>query len=105
MPVEQVAGILQDYAGRGVFRGFSQGPVRGRKATFKMLWHRDRFFELTLDTAKKTLCFPVVLPGVPRNSAMYREFVRFVESQYSPKVPAHRRIDRKKVSQIGRAHV
>jgi hypothetical protein len=80
-----------------VFRGFSQGTVERGKAKFKMLWHRDRFFELVFDSKKKTLSFPVVLPDVARNAAIYREFGRFVESQSSPKIPAHRRIERKKV--------
>ena len=91
-----MAGILEDYAKRGVFRGFSRGPVHRGKAAFKMLWHRDRFFELILDTKRRTFRFPVVLPGVPRNSSMYREFKQFLDSAHSRTVPAHRWIDRKK---------
>ena len=94
--IETTGAILQEYADRAVFRGFS-GPVAHRgKAAFKILWHRDRQFELILDPAKKTLRFAVVLPGVPARSAMYREFKKFLESRFTKEVPDHRRIDRKK---------
>lgn len=95
-PIEQVAAILEGYANKGVFRGFSRGPVRAGKAIYKMLWHRDRFFELILDPARKTMRFPVVLPQVPANSSMYREFKEFVESRFAKSLPEHRRIDPKK---------
>jgi hypothetical protein len=91
-PVEQVAEILQDYADRGVFRGFSKGDAR-----FKVLWHRERLFEFSLDVPKSLLRVAVVLPGVPRDSPMYAEFKEFVESRQADDLPAHRRIDRSKV--------
>ena len=93
---ELVGGILESYAARAVFRGFSHGPARGGRAIFRMLWHRDRLFELILDVPKKTLRFPLVLPEVPANSPMYREFREFVESRFSDSLPEHRRIDAKK---------
>lgn len=93
-----MAGVLQGYADRAVFRGFSRGPVRAGRIVFKITWHRDRLFELILDTRKRTLAFPLVLPKVPPRSAMYREFRRFLESRSSKKVPAHRRIDPKKAA-------
>ena len=76
---ELVGGILENYAARALFRGFSHGPARGGRAIFRMLWHRDRLFELILDVPRKTLRFPVVLPEVPADSSMYREFREFVE--------------------------
>jgi hypothetical protein len=91
-----VAGILENYANRGTFKGFSRGPDHAGTARFKILWHRDRFFDLILDTKKKTLRFPLVLPEVPAGSAMYREFKQFVESRHSATLPDHRRIDPKK---------
>jgi hypothetical protein len=91
-----VANILENYATRAVFRGFSQGPVSKGRATFKMLWHRDRFFELILDVPRKTLRFPVVLPNVPAGSSMYSEFRQFILSRQSDALPEHRRIDNSK---------
>ena len=91
--VEKVAALLEGYATRGVFRGFSRGPSIKTRAGFKMMWHRDRFFELVLDVSKRTLRFPVVLPEVPVKSAMYREYQQFIKSRHSADLPAHRRID------------
>ena len=86
-----VGDILESYANRGVFRGFSRGPADSGRATFKLLWHRDRFFELILDLRRKTLRFPLVLPDVP--PGMYLEFKAFLESRHSAELPEHRRID------------
>jgi len=94
--VELVADILEDYAQRGTFKGFARGPVRGGMARFRMLWHRDQFFDLILDTSKKTLRFPVVLPKVPARSEMYRELQNFVASRQSGELPKHRTIEPKK---------
>ena len=90
-PIESVAAVLENYANRGTFKGFSRG-----KSSFKILWHRDQIFHLILDTRQKTLRFPTVLPKVPAQTSMYREFKEFVESRHSPGLPEHRRIDPKK---------
>ncbi len=102
-PVDRVAQVLEGYAARGVFRGFSRGPSTRGKTTFKMLWHQDRFFELILDVKQKTMRMPVVLPEVPARSPMIRDFKEFVESRFSKELPEHRRIDRRKV-RISTAH-
>jgi len=95
--IEKVATILESYADRGVFRGFSHGPVRNGKAAFKILWHRDRLFDLILDVHKNTMRFPLVLPDVPADSSMYRKFKEFLMSRHSKAMPEHRRIDTRKV--------
>jgi len=94
--VEAVAETLENYARRGVFRGFSRGPVSKDKAAFRMVWHRDRVFELVFDFHRNTMRFPVVLPNLPADSAMYSELKRFIKSRQSDAVPAHRRIDTRK---------
>jgi hypothetical protein len=91
--VELVTGILEGYAEKAVFRGFSAHPKLGGKATYKMVWHCDRPFELSLDVAKKTLCFPEVLPGVPARSTMYRDLRAFLKVRQSPVLPEHRRVN------------
>jgi hypothetical protein len=88
-----VTSILEDYASRGVFRGFSAGPSKDCTTLFRMVWHHDRRFELLLDARKKTLCFAALLPAVPRNSAMYRDLKAFIETRHSEDLPAHRRVD------------
>ena len=95
--IEIVADTLENYAKRGVFRGFSRGPVNGGQAAFRMVWHHQRTFDFILDAQKKTMRFPLVLPGVPADSAMYRELKRFIKSRQSDELPEHRRIDSRKV--------
>jgi hypothetical protein len=92
-PTGVVTSILEGYAEKAVFRGFSAHPRRGGKAAYKMVWHYDRPFELHLDCAKKTLRFPAVLPGVPARSAMYRELQAFVKARQSRELPEHRRVN------------
>ncbi len=95
-PVQAVAEILESYARRGLFRGFSSGPVSKAKATFRMLWHYDRTFELILDLHKKKMSFPLLLPGVPASSPLYRELKSFIKSRHAEQLPEHRRIDTSK---------
>jgi hypothetical protein len=92
-PVAIVAAVLEGYAEKGVFRGFSAHPKRGGKAAYKMIWHYDREYELLLDAHAKTLQFPAVLPGVPQRSPMYRELRAFVKSRTTGEMPAHRSVD------------
>ena len=58
-----------------------------------MQWHRDRDFELILDTKHNTLTFPCVLPGIKPRSSMDAEFRAWVAERHSAELPEHRRID------------
>ncbi len=88
-----VTAILEGYAAKAVFRGFSAHPHTNGKATYRMVWHYDRSFELLLDVPKKTLRFPAVLPGVPPRSPMYRELQAFLKARQSEELPEHRRVN------------
>jgi len=92
-PTEIVTAILEGYAEKAVFRGFSAHPERGGKARYRMVWHYDRPFELALDVPGKTLHFPAVLPGVPARSPMYRDLRAFLKARQSAETPEHRRVD------------
>jgi hypothetical protein len=91
--VALVTGILEGYAEKAVFRGFSAHPKRGGKAVYQMVWHFDRPFELLLDAAQRTLRFPTVLPGVPARSAMYGELRAFLKLRLTDQIPEHRRVN------------
>jgi len=93
-PISQICGLMEDYAKRGVFRGFSKLPVRGGVAAFKLVWFRERIFNLIVDTGKKTILVPEVLPHVP--DTIYRDFKAFVLSHHGKGLPDHRRIDKTK---------
>ena len=88
--------LMEDYAKRGVFRGLASRPVRNGVAAFRMLWHRDRAFDLFVDTKKKSIRIPVVLPAVPARSALYKDFKAFVASHAADALPDHRRIEKSK---------
>jgi hypothetical protein len=93
--IASVAAALENYARRGLFRGFSQ-KLEHERATFKLLWHRDRVFDFIFDVSKNTMSLPVVLPNVPANSEIYENLKRFVQAQHAPSLPEHRRIDSRK---------
>ncbi len=85
-----VEALLEHYAGRGVFRGFSaSGPK------FRMRWHRDREFELIFDEGRGTLRFPALLPKF--DAAMLADLKAFVAERQSAAMPEHRRVDPSKV--------
>lgn len=92
-PVSVVSSVLEGYAEKAVFRGFSAHPKRSGKAEYTMVWHYDQQFELLLDAPAKTLQFPAVLSGVPVRSAMYRELRAFLKSRTTDEMPEHRRVN------------
>ena len=83
--------ILKEYAAKGVFRGFSAHPT---DPSFRLLWHRNQFFDLLFDAQTKTLRIPVVMPSV--DAAMYAHYKEFVKERCTNNQPEHRRIDPKK---------
>ena len=93
---EVVSGILETYARRGVFRGYSRGSEGRGQATYKIVWHFDRVWELRLDIERGRLRFPLVLPNLPADSQMYSELKEFVRSRHGESLAEHRRIDRGK---------
>jgi hypothetical protein len=95
-----VAEILQEYARRGVFRGYSRGPVRDGETHFKIVWHRDSLFELIYDPRKNSLRCPCLLPNIPAKSSMYLDLKQFINQRFSDDLPDHRRID-KRIASVG----
>jgi hypothetical protein len=93
---DKVGRILEGYAKRRVFRGFTRELTDRGKATFKIVWRHDRVFDLILDPQTGTLRFPYLLPNVPADSTMYGEFKAFVQWRHAKTSPAHRGIDRMK---------
>ncbi len=91
--IETTAAVLEEFANRGVFRGFSRGNVRAGRCSFKLLWHRDRLFEVIVDPHRRRIRIPVVLPDVPAGSCMFRDFREFVLGRQSTDIPEHRRIE------------
>ena len=86
---------LELYAYKGVFRSFSSILRSNKATTYRMKWHKERFYDLIYDVEKRSLRFPIVLPKAPR--PMYEEFKKFVASRQSTETLEHRRIDPKRV--------
>ena len=82
---------LEVYANKGVFRSFSSILRSNKAVTYRMKWHKERFYDLIHDVGKHSLRCPVVLPKAPK--PMYEEFKKFVASRQSEETLAHRRID------------
>jgi hypothetical protein len=91
--IEAVEQLLESYAQRGVFKGFSRIPTRDGSCLFRFVWHRNEIFELLVDLKSGTLRFPVLLRAVTARSEMDRELKQFVASRHSEELPEHRRIN------------
>jgi hypothetical protein len=91
-PLKIVRDILQSYADRGVFRGFSES----QPGHFKFVWLMQHPMELTFDVAKQELRFKQLLPGVAARSALYAELKQFIAERHDRALPEHRRIDRRR---------
>ena len=91
---DPIHSLLENYAKRGVFRGFSLQSSRGGVAAFRVVWFYSRAFELIVDKQKKILLVPAVLPRVPAN--IYADFRAFVLSHHDAGLPDHRRTEKTK---------
>ena len=87
---------LRAYADRGVFRGFSeQSPVAGRhRFRFSWLGTQPLFLHYTPTTG--AFVFRNLLPNVASRSPLSRDLRAFVSGRASPRLPAHRRVDRRR---------
>ena len=93
-----VARGLQSYADRGVFRGFVRRPAAGGRDEYRFLWLTESPIVLRFDPRSGTLALPDLLPNVPYPSPMDRALRAFLTHCASADLPAHRRIDPKRVA-------
>jgi len=93
----RIGDLLEAYAGRGVFSGFSRREGRAGNAEFRLRWHRDQLFQWVWNEARQTLRISCILPAVPAKSAMYRDFRAWLKSRQDDALPDHRRCDGGKI--------
>ena len=93
----EVAAALRRYADRGVFRGFSERKVRSGHE-FVFTWLTPEPIVLRYDSRRRSLTFKELLPGVARASPLLADVQALVESRTSRALPAHRRIDRRRLA-------
>jgi len=87
---------LQWYADRGVFRRFSElGPL-GDRYRFRFSWLGTAPLALDYSPENGTFTFRSLLPHVPARSALFEEIQTFVVGRGSPRLPPHRRVDRRR---------
>ena len=94
--VADVTRALQQYADRGVFRGFSASQSRGRW-TFHFVWLSRRSMTMSYDPRTGVLAFAQLFPGVEPRSALLDELKAVVAARTTRAVPAHKRIDGRRV--------
>ena len=87
---------LQQYADRGVFRGFSELRPLGGRYRFRFSWLGTAPFALDYLPESGIFTFRALLPHVPARSALFEELQTFVVGRGSPRLPAHRRVDRRR---------
>jgi hypothetical protein len=88
---------LRHYADRGVFRGFSEKRRPGGTTEFRFLWLTREPVVLRCDPRDRSLTFTRLLPGVARGSPLLAEMQAFVAARHVRSLPAHRRIDKRRV--------
>ena len=90
-----VRDVLQDYADRGVFRGFREVVGRKQSIVFEILCFpfTQRPFQLVYSENPASLIFKPLLQGMPARSDMYRQFKSYMNERTSTELPEHRRID------------
>jgi hypothetical protein len=95
-----VTAALQQYADRGVLSGLGTRQRRdGRNEhTFKWLVHHP--FTLTHDPARHELSFRKLFTGVRPGSAVAAALCHVVAERTTRRVPAHKRLDRRKAEAI-----
>ncbi|MEE2965765.1 MAG: hypothetical protein VX427_16680, partial [Acidobacteriota bacterium] len=80
----------------GVFRGFSeQAPLAGRHR-FRFSWLGVRSLSLDYTPETGTFLFRNLLPGISARSSLSRDLQGFVAGRSSPRLPPHRRVDRRR---------
>lgn len=88
---DPVTSALQSYADRGVFRGFRATPATRQRIEHQFLWLTRRPMTAMLDSRRKTLTFPSLLPGIDRGIAT--ELATIVKARTGRDVPPHKRVD------------
>ena len=97
-PGEHAGLTLRGYAERGVFRGFAAAERDDGRQDFEFRWLAGATFRVRLDPRARRLVFSDVLPDVPQRSAMDRALRAWVRERSSARLPAHRRIDPRRLA-------
>ena len=90
---DAVAEALRRYADRGVFRGLSVHPGRGRSSEFRFAWLTRHPMTVSYDPKSAALAFRDLLPGLDQDPKLVAALRAIVQAHTGASVPASRRID------------
>lgn len=83
---------LQEYADRGIFRGFSEHQGRSGKTEFTFLWLTEYSLHLVCDARNASVRFNDFLPAMPVKSAVYADLRKFLRERVEGDLPKHRMV-------------
>jgi hypothetical protein len=92
-----VTAALQQYADRGVFRGFSVAKQPGGRYQYGFTWLMRRPFTLTYDPVRGVLSFKDLFPEVGPRSAIAMALRSVVAERSTRRIPEHKRLDARRV--------
>lgn len=90
---DAVSRTLQQYADRGVFRGFQAAAGARGRIEYHFLWLLRRPIHAVFDPRRGVLTFAALFPGVEPASAMVLALKSIVRSRSMKVQPAHKRLD------------
>jgi len=84
---------LQEYAGRGVFRGFRATPGPRGRVEYQFTWLFRRPMRAVFNPRRRTLTFAALFPGAGASKPMSGGLKTLAGSRGRNDQPAHKRID------------
>jgi hypothetical protein len=92
---DAITHTLQQYADRGVFRGFSVTRRPSGRCVYRFTWLTRRPTTIDYDAPARALTFRRLLPAV-RSRPMIDALNAIVADRASRELPSHKRLDRRK---------
>ena len=95
-PASVVTSVLQGYADRGVFRGFSSTRSSQGRHEYRFTWLTRRPMIVAFDPQTSVLTFKGLLPSARSAAGMVDDLQRLVASRSARDVPSNKRLDRRR---------
>jgi hypothetical protein len=93
---DTITRTLQQYADRGVFRGFSVTPRKRGGSEYRFTWLTQRPTTIEYDPAVRALTFRRLFPAVRSRPAIAGALHELVAHRASRDLPPHKRLDKRK---------
>jgi hypothetical protein len=93
---DTITRTLQQYADRGVFRGFSVTACKRGGCEYRFTWLTQRPTTIEYEPAARALMFRRLFPAVRSRPAMAAALHALVANRASRDLPTHKRLDKRK---------